>query len=101
MPLVDEALQRAPCLHERDVRIIDHPTVLVPRVLLLAGSKRKGSMNQIAIDIIQLQPPTTGVEGRPDPLWTVIVVPQLGGNEQVLPLKYTRLERFLDRIANR
>src|ERR1700743_3996290 len=101
MTVVHEALQRAPGVHKRDPRIIDDATVLVPRVLLVAGLKGKGSMDEIAIDIVQLQPPATGVEGRLDPLWTMIAVPQLGGNEQVVPLKRPRLERFLDRIANR
>src|SRR3954471_24994340 len=57
-------------------------------------------MDNIAFDIVDPQSPPTGVEGRFDPLWTMIGVPQLGGDEQVLPLKRPRLEGFLDRIAN-
>ena len=58
-------------------------------------------MDNIAIDMVDSQSPTTRVEGRLDPFWTMISVPQLGGYEQVLPLKRPRLERFLDRIAHR
>jgi hypothetical protein len=49
--------------------------MLVPRVLLVAGSKGKRGMDEIAIDIIDLQSPTTRVEGWFDPLRTMIGVP--------------------------
>jgi len=81
MAFVDEALERLPCLQQRHARIIDHLTVLVPRVLLVAGLEGKGSMDEIAIDGVELQPPEARIEGRLDPLWTMIGVPQLGGNE--------------------
>ena len=58
-------------------------------------------MDDIAIDIVELQSPAARIEGRLDPLRTMIGVPQLRGNEQVLPLKRSRLERFLNRITNR
>ena len=73
----------------------------VPRVLLVAGSKGKRGMDEIAIDIIDLQSPTARVEGGFDPLRTMIVIPELRGDEHILPLNPRRLERFLHRIANR
>jgi hypothetical protein len=58
-------------------------------------------MDDIAIDIIDSRSPTARVEGRLDPLWAMIAVPELRGHEEVLPPKRPRLERFLHRIANR
>ena len=75
MTVVHEALQRPPCLHQRNSRIIDHPTVLVPRVLLVAGLKGKRRMDDIAVDVVELQSPATGIEGRLDPLRAMIGVP--------------------------
>ena len=73
--VVHEALQRPPRLHQRNARIIDHLTVLVPRVLLVAGLKGKGGVDDIAIDIVELQSPAARIEGRLDPLRTMIGVP--------------------------
>ena len=55
----------------------------------------------IAIDIVELQPPAARVEGGLDPFGAMIGVPELRGDEQVLPPKRPRLERFLNRIADR
>src|SRR5271167_12067 len=75
--------------------------MLVPRVLLVAESKGKRGMDEIAIDIVDLQSPAAGVKGGLDPLRTMIGVPQLRGNEDVLPPNRARLERCLHRITNR
>ena len=58
-------------------------------------------MDDIAIDMVELQSSATRFEGRLDPLWTMIGVPQLCGNEQVLSQKRPRREGFLNRLANR
>src|SRR3954469_1606963 len=75
VPLVDKAFQRPPRFGQRNPRIIDDPTVLIPRVLLVAGLKGEGRMDDVAIDLVELQPPATGVEGRPDPFRPMIRVP--------------------------
>jgi hypothetical protein len=56
-------------------------------------------MDQIAIDVVELQSAAARIESGPDPFWTVIGVPQLGGDEHVLPLNRPRLERFAQRIT--
>src|SRR4249920_3722446 len=101
MTIVHKALHRPPRLDKRDTRIIDHSAPLVPRVLFVAGSKGKGRMDDIAIDMVKLQSTATRFEGRLDPLWTMIGVPQLCCNEQVLSQKRPRREGFLNRLANR
>ena len=58
-------------------------------------------MDDIAIDMVELQSTETPFEGRFDPLWTMIGVPQLCGNEQVLSQKRPCREGFLNRLANR
>src|SRR5271165_4497242 len=58
-------------------------------------------MDQIAIDIVDLQSAAARIERGPDPLWTMIGVPQLRGDEHVLPLNGPRLERFAHRSTHR
>jgi hypothetical protein len=55
MTIVDEALQRPPGLHQRNARIINHPTALVPRVLFVAGLEGKGRVDDVAINMVELQ----------------------------------------------
>src|SRR5271163_1890956 len=73
--LVHEALQRSPRLDQRDLGIIDYLTMLVPRVMLFAGSKGERGMDEIAIDIVDLQSPAAGVKRGLDPVRTMIGVP--------------------------
>ena len=65
--LVDEALKRSPGIDETHFGIVDDVTVLVPRVLLVARTKGKRCMDEIAIDLVELQPPAAGIKSWPDP----------------------------------
>ena len=65
--------------------------LLVPRVLLVAGLESEGRVDEIAIDIVDLQPLAARVEGGLDPLGTMVGVPELGGDEDVLPPNGPRL----------
>src|ERR1700722_14537868 len=85
----------------RHPRIIDDLIVLIPRVLLVAWSKGEGGVDEIAIDGVDFQPPAAGVKGGLHPLRTMIGVPQLCGDEDVLPPNRAHLEDFLHRLANR
>ena len=58
-------------------------------------------MDDVAIDVVHLQSPTATVKRGLDQLGTMIAVPQLGGDEDVLPPNRPRLERRLHRIADR
>ena len=75
MALVHEALERSPRLDQRHPGIIDDLTALVPRVLLVAGLKGEGGVDEIAIDSVDLQSPAAGVKGGLDPLRAMIGVP--------------------------
>src|SRR6185437_35584 len=92
--------QRLPGLHQRHPGIIDNLAARVPRVLLVARLKGKGSMDEIAIDMIELESPAARLEGGFDPLRTMIAVPELRGDEHILPLDRPRLEHLLHRIAD-
>ena len=90
-----------PGLRQRHAFIVDDVTARIPRVLIVAGLKSKGGVDDIAVDVIDLQPLAARVEGRLDALRPMIGVPQLGRHEQVLAPKLARLERILHRIADR
>jgi hypothetical protein len=64
----------APRLYQRSPGIIDYLTARVLRVLLVARLKGKRGMDEIAIDVVELQSSVTCLEGRLDPLRTMIVV---------------------------
>ena len=49
--------------------------MLIPRILLIAGPKGKRGMDQIAIGIVDLQPPEAGIKGGLNPLGPMISVP--------------------------
>src|SRR5690242_6182129 len=56
-------------------------------------------MDQIEIDIIQLELGTARLECGPDPVGTVIRVPQLGGDEEVFAHERPGTDVFLDCFA--
>jgi hypothetical protein len=58
-------------------------------------------VDKIAVDRVDLQPPAAGVKGGLDPLRTMIGVPQLCGDKDILPPNRACLENFLHRLANR
>jgi hypothetical protein len=49
---VNEAFERLPRLDQCHPTIVDHLTVLVPRILLVARLKGKRCMDQITVDIV-------------------------------------------------
>src|SRR3954468_23146932 len=101
MAAVDEALERMPCLTQCDPAVVDHLTGCITRILLVTGLKGEGGVDEIAIDIVELESAQTGLEGGFDPLWTMIGIPQLRGDKDVLPLQRSRFEGFTQRVANR
>ena len=75
MTVVHETLQRPPRLDQSHPGIIDYLTEFVSRVLFVARAKGKRSMDEIAIHIVDLQSPATGVKGGFNPFRTMIGVP--------------------------
>jgi hypothetical protein len=58
-------------------------------------------MDEIAIDIVESGSLATRLEGGVDPLGTMIVIPELRGDEHILPLNHPCLKHLLHRIADR
>src|ERR1700722_15175304 len=75
--------------------------MLVSRILIVTGRERVGRVDQVAVGMVDLQSAATRVVRGPDPLGTVIAVPQLRGDEYVLPRNRARVERFTQRITHR
>jgi hypothetical protein len=75
--------------------------VLVSGILIVAGRERVGRVDQVAVGVVDLQSVATRFVRGPDPLGTVIAVPQFRGDEDFLPRNRPRVERFTQRIAHR
>src|SRR5262249_51599316 len=77
-----------------------HVAVRIPRVLLVSRLEGKGRVDEIEIDVVELEFLETGLEGGFDAFRTMIVVPELRGDEHVVPLDLPRLEHLLHRFAD-
>src|SRR6516225_4912775 len=73
--------------------------VHIPRVLLVPGLEGKGGVDEVEIDVVELEFLETGLEGGFDALRTMIVIPELRGDEHFLPLDLPRLEHLPHRFA--
>ena len=58
--------------------------VLVSRIQVVSRLKREGSMDQVKIDVTDPKALATRVERRFDTFRTMIRIPQLRGNENIL-----------------
>ena len=86
LTLVYQALQRPPCIQQRNALVVDHIAVRIPRVLLVSRLEGKGGVDEMEIDVVELEFLETGLEGGFGAFRTMIVVPELRGDEHVLPL---------------
>ena len=57
-------------------------------------------MDEIEIDVVELEPLETGLEGGLDAFRTMIVIPDFRGDKHFLSLDLPRLEYLLDRFAD-
>jgi hypothetical protein len=62
--------------------------------------KRKWSVNEIEVQIVDPEPRQTGIESRLDALGPMIGVPQLGSNEDVCPRNPSSGHASLQRLAH-
>ena len=84
MAVVDESFERLPRVSQGDASVVGDVTACVARIGVVAGSERVGRVDDVAVDVVDLKPSSAPVEGRPYPRGTVVGVPDLGGDEQVL-----------------
>src|ERR1700691_6298583 len=81
---VHKTLHRPPGVKQSHVAVVKDIAVLIPRILLLPRLKRKWSVNEIEIQIVQPESVQTRLESRSDALWPMIGIPQCCCDEDVL-----------------
>jgi hypothetical protein len=72
----------------------------VAGILVVPGLKCERSMDEVEIDITQLESLEARLERRPNALGTMVGVPQLRCDEEVIPSDRASGEHLLERIAN-
>ena len=80
---VHETFHCSPGIEQSYSVVVDDIAVLIPRILLVPRLKRKWSVNEIEIQIVEPESVQTRLEGRFDALRPMIGVPQLRGNEDL------------------
>jgi len=83
-PVIDKALHGTPRLLQSDAIVVDHGPMCVAGILVFAGPEREWRVDQIEIDGVESEPVQAGLQRRLHPFGSMVVVPQLGGDEQVL-----------------
>ena len=81
--MVHETFHRPPGIEQRHAAVVKDIAVLIPRILLVSRLKRKRSVNEIEIQIVEPESVQTRLESRFDALGPMIGVPQLCGDENV------------------
>ena len=97
---VHEILHRPPGIQQSHPAVVNDIAVLIPRVLFIPGLKRKGSVNEIEIQIVEPESSETRLEGRFDALRPVIGVPHLRRNKNVSARNPPSGKSCLQRLAN-
>src|ERR1700722_19462769 len=78
---VHETFHCPPRVKQSHAAIVEDIAVLIPRILLVPRLKRKRSVNEIEIQIVEPESVQTRLESRFDTLGAVIGVPQFCGDE--------------------
>ncbi len=83
--VLDKILHGRPGVRQGDAVVVYHLAVGVTWILLVAGFEGKGRVYEVQINIVQAEPRAAGLEGRLDVLRPVVVVPELGCDEEIFP----------------
>src|SRR6185369_11110531 len=81
---VYETLHRPPSIEQSDAAIVDDIAVLISRILVVARLKRKWSVNEVEIQIVEAESFQTRFEGRLHAFRPMIGVPQFCCDEDIL-----------------
>src|SRR5271157_2922477 len=81
LAMIHETFHRSPGVEQSNVVVVKDIAVFISRVLLVSGLKRKWSVNEIEVQIIEPESIQARFESRFDALRPVICVPQLCGNK--------------------
>src|SRR5262249_25193119 len=72
----------------------------IPRILIVSRLEGKGRVDEIEIDVVDLEFRETCLECGFDAFRTMIGVPELRGDKNILPLDLPLLEYILHRFAD-
>ena len=97
--MVHETFHRSPGVEQSHAVVVKDIAVLIPRILLVAGLKCKGSVNEVEIQILEPESVETRLESRFDALGPMIGVPQLCGNKNVFARDPFSGKSCLQRLA--
>src|SRR4051794_8180787 len=98
--MVHEILHRPPGIEQSHASVVKDIAVLIPRILGVPRLKRKWSVNEIKIQIIEPEPAQTRLKSWLDALGAMIGVPQLRGNKDVFTRNPSSGESCLQRLAH-
>jgi hypothetical protein len=87
-------------VQERDAWVVHGSSARIPRVLFVARTKGKRGVDHVAVDVLETQPAAAGLERGSDSLGSMIVVPELRGDEQALALKHPDVEGLSHDVAD-
>src|SRR4029077_19943807 len=101
--MIHETFHRFPCVEQSHVVVVKDIAVLIPRILLVPGSKCKWGVNEIEIQILEPKSDQTRLESRFDAFGPVIGIPQFCGDKNVFA-RYSSTgpsigKSFLQRLA--
>src|ERR1700733_8940204 len=97
---VHKALHRPPGIEQSHLAVVNDIAVLIPRILLLPRLKRKWSVNEVEIQIVEPEPVETCLESRFHALGPMIGIPQFCGDEEVLACNASTSNSCLQGLAH-
>ena len=98
--LIHKTLHRPPGIEHSHAAIVNDIAVLIPRILLVPRLKRKWSVTEIEVHIVEPEPLKTRLESRFDALGPMIGVPQLRGDKEVFTRNPAGGKTCLQRLAH-
>src|SRR5580658_8560495 len=81
--MVHKTLHRPPGVEQSYVPVVKDIAVFIPRIVLLPRLKRKWSVNEVQIQIVELESVKTRLESRFHALGPMIGIPQFCCDEEV------------------
>src|ERR1700756_5097234 len=97
--MIHQTFHRLPGVEQSHVVVVKDIAVLIPRILVVPGLKRKWSVNEIEIQICEPESVQTRLESRLDALGPMIGVPQFCGHKNVFARHPTSGKSCLQRPA--
>src|ERR1700722_1137555 len=98
---IHQTFHRFPGFEEAHFAVIEDVSVFIPRILFISGLKCKWSVNEVEVQILKPESLQDGFEGWSHTFWTVIVIPDLRGDEEALAPDLSFSQRTLQRFSYR